>query len=116
MYTHQNAWIRPGHYLLTAPQFNALHHVRSHLKLAHVNDTANALARVHVVEGLVNAAERLAVGDELVNLQLAGHVVVDQVGKLSAALDTAESAALPHTAGDELECCEGVSICTENSH
>lgn len=76
------------------------------LKLAHVDDGADAVARVHVVEGLVDAGEGLAVGDELVNLELAGHVVVDEVGELRAALDTTESAALPHTAGDELECCE----------
>lgn len=103
MYTHQSAWIRPGHYLLTASQLKALHRAKLHLKLAHIDDATNALARVHVVEGLVDAAERLAVGDKLVDLQLAGHVIVDQVGKLSAALDTAESAALPYTAGDELE-------------
>ncbi len=89
--------------------------MKLHLKLAHVNNAANALAGVHVVEGLVDTAEGLAVGDELVDLQLAGHVVVDQVGQLSAALDAAESAALPHAAGDELECCEEVSICTESS-
>ena len=94
---------------------SCFHEFELHLKLAHVNNAANALARVHVVEGLVDAAERLEVGDELVNLQLAGHVVVDQVGKLSAALDAAEGAALPHAAGDELECCEEVSICTESS-
>lgn len=74
------------------------------LKLAHVNDAADALARVHVVEGLVDAAERLAVGNELIDLELAGHVVVDKVGKLGAALDTTESAALPDTASNELEC------------
>jgi hypothetical protein len=82
-----------------------MHITRLLLKLAHVNNAANAVARVHVVEGLVDAAERLAVGDELVDLQLAGHVVVDEVGELRAALDAAESAALPHAAGDELECC-----------
>ena len=75
-----------------------------HSKLAHVDNAANAVARVHVVEGLVDAAEGLAVGDELVDLQLAGHVVVDKVGKLGAALDTTESAALPDTASNELEC------------
>jgi hypothetical protein len=75
------------------------------LKLAHVNNAADAVARVHVVESLVDAGERLAVGDELVDLQLAGHVVVDKIGELRAALDAAESAALPYTAGDELKCC-----------
>jgi hypothetical protein len=47
------------------------------------------------------------VGDELVNLEVAIHVVGDKAGKLSAALDTAESATLPDTAGDELECYVG---------
>jgi hypothetical protein len=79
---------------------------RTLLELAHINNAADAVARVHVVESLVDAAERLAVGDELVDLQLAGHIVVDEVRELRAALDAAESAALPYAAGDELECCE----------
>lgn len=43
--------------------------------------------------------------DELVHLQLAAEVVVHQAGELGAALDATEGAALPYTAGDELECC-----------
>jgi len=50
------------------------------------------------------------VRDELVDLELAGHVIVDQVGKLSTALDTTKGAAFPYTAGDELECCIIVSM------
>lgn len=46
-------------------------------------------------------------GDELVDLEVALHVVGDKTGKLGAALDTAESATLPDTAGDELECYAG---------
>lgn len=42
--------------------------------------------------------------DEFVDLELAGEVVVDEVGELRAALDATESAALPDAAGDELEC------------
>lgn len=42
--------------------------------------------------------------DELVDLQLALHVVVNQIRELSAAFDAAEGAAFPDTAGDELEC------------
>lgn len=42
--------------------------------------------------------------DELINLELPIHVVLDEVGQLRAALDTAESAAFPYAAGDELEC------------
>lgn len=80
--------------------------------LAHVDDAANAVACLHVAEGLVDACQRLAVSDELVDLELAIEVVLDEVGKLSAALDTAESATLPYTAGDELECClQIVNIC-----
>lgn len=59
------------------------------------------------MESAVDAAEGLAVGDELVDLERAVHVVVDEVGELGAALDAAEGAALPHAASDELECCEG---------
>lgn len=43
--------------------------------------------------------------DELVDLELAVLVVLDEVGQLGATLDAAEGAALPHTTGDELECC-----------
>ena len=60
---------------------------------------------MHIVESLVDLAERLSVGDELVDLELAAHVVVDKAAHLAAALDTTESAPLPYTSGDELECC-----------
>lgn len=41
--------------------------------------------------------------NELVDLELAGHIVVDQVRQLRATFDAAERAAFPHAAGDELE-------------
>lgn len=44
-------------------------------------------------------------GDELVDLEVALHVVGDKAGELSTALDTAEGASLPYTSGDELESC-----------
>ena len=71
--------------------------------LVHVDDAADAVTSLHVLEGGVDLVERLSVGDELIDLELAGHVVVDEVGELSAALDTTESTSLPDTAGDELE-------------
>jgi len=37
--------------------------------LAHVHDASNAVACVHVVEGVVDLGEWLAVGDEFVDLQ-----------------------------------------------
>lgn len=42
--------------------------------------------------------------DELIDLEVAGLVICDETGKLSSALDATESAALPHTTGNELEC------------
>jgi hypothetical protein len=45
----------------------------------------------------------LSVGDELVDLELAVHVVVNEVGKLGATLNTTEGTSLPDTASDELE-------------
>ena len=71
--------------------------------LAHVDDAADAVTSLHVLEGGVDLVERLSVGDELVDLELAVHVVVDEVRELSAALDTTESTSLPDTTGNELE-------------
>lgn len=59
---------------------------------------------MHIVESIVDAAQVLAMSDELVDLELAAHVVVDQTTHLAAALDTTESTSLPDTSGDELEC------------
>lgn len=47
--------------------------------------------------------------DELVHLELALQVVVDEAGELRPALDAAERRALPDAARNELERCEGVS-------
>ena len=44
----------------------------------HVHHTADTVAGLHVLERLVDLGERLAVRDELVDLQTAAHVVVDQ--------------------------------------
>ena len=74
------------------------------LILLHVQHGADAVALLHDLEGLVDLGERLAVRDELVDLEAALEVVLDQVGQLAAALDAAEGAALPDAARDELEC------------
>jgi hypothetical protein len=47
--------------------------------------------------------------DEFVDFQLAIQVVVYQIRQLSSALDAAKSAALPHSAGNQLKCCMSVS-------
>jgi len=72
--------------------------------LPHVHHAPNAITGLHVPESLVDSVQRLAVGDELVNLELAIQVVLDETGKLGSALNTTESAALPHTTCNKLEC------------
>lgn len=75
------------------------------LRLPHVDNATDAIASLHVTECLVDLVQWLSVGDEFVDLQLAGHVVVNEVRELSAALDTTEGTTLPYTASNELECC-----------
>ena len=76
------------------------------LRFPHVHHTPNTVARLHILKRSIDLRQRLPVRDELVDLQLARHVIAHQVRQLATAFDTAESAALPLTAGDELECCE----------
>lgn len=78
------------------------------LNLTHIDNASNAVTSMHVMERLIDAAKVLSVGDELINLELAVHVVVDQAAHLAAALDTTEGTALPHASGNELECCSNI--------
>lgn len=101
--SNQSRYFRPNQ-ALSAPSII----VKSFLLLftrllAHVDDAADAVTSLHVSEGGVDLVERLSVGDEFIDLQLAGHVVVNEVGKLGAALDTTESASLPDTTSNKLE-------------
>lgn len=77
--------------------------VLSDSDLPHVDDATDAVTRFHVLEGLIDLGQGLAVSNELVDLELAVEVVLDEAGKLAAALDAAERTSLPHTAGDQLE-------------
>ena len=64
------------------------------LYLPHVNNATDTVALLHGLESLIDAIEVLSVSDELINLQLAVHVIIDQVGKLRTALDTSECTSL----------------------
>lgn len=46
-------------------------------------------------------------GDELIDLEVAVHVIRNEAGQLRAALDTAKRTAFPHTAGNQLEGASG---------
>jgi hypothetical protein len=64
------------------------------LYLPHVNNATDTVTLLHGLESLIDAIEVLSVSDELINLQLALHVIIDQVGKLRTALDTSECTSL----------------------
>jgi len=81
------------------------------LRLSHVHNTTNAVTSLHIAEGLVDLVERLPVRDELVNIELAVHVVLYKIGQLRAAFDTAKSTTLPNAASDELECYATYQYC-----
>lgn len=58
---------------------------------------------MHIVKGLVNTINVVVMCDELINLDLASKVVLNNTRKLGSALDTAKGTALPDTASNELE-------------
>src|SRR3954465_13747667 len=67
------------------------------------DDTADRLAIVHEIEALVYAIERQHVGDQVVDVDLALHVPVDDLRHIGAPPRAAERRALPRPPGDELE-------------
>lgn len=58
-----------------------------------------------MLESCVDGCECLAMGDVLINLHVAGNIVVHQAGKLRATFDATKSTTLPHTPGHKLKCC-----------
>src|ERR1700761_6513548 len=67
------------------------------------DDGADALACVHEVEALVDLLQAHDVGDHRVDLDFAGHIHVDDLRHVGAALGAAERGAAPVAPGDELE-------------
>jgi hypothetical protein len=104
---------------------------QTHLLLSHINYATNAIPLLHGVKSRIDLWKRLPVSDELIDLELALHVIVHQVWELGAALDSAKSTSLrkqvvrkvsghkkkrtylPNTACNELECCS--MLATETS-
>src|SRR5688572_1235777 len=64
---------------------------------------ADALARMHQVETLVDFFQRQDVGDHRIDLDLAVHVPVDDLGHVGPPARAAEGRALPDAPRDELE-------------
>lgn len=47
-------------------------------------------------------------GDELIDLELAVKVILDEARQLATTLDTSKSTSLPYTTRNELECCKAM--------
>src|SRR6185369_3071466 len=67
------------------------------------DDASNRLAAVEEVERGIDLAERQPARHELVELDSAGEIAVDEPRQLRASLRTAERRAAPRAAGDEEE-------------
>jgi hypothetical protein len=81
------------------PQFSVIFpttkiSVERHPLLPHVNDTTNTISLLHCLKSRIDLWKRLTVSDKLIDLELALHVIVNQVGELSAALNSAKSTPL----------------------
>jgi hypothetical protein len=62
---------------------------------------------MHQVEGVVDRLKRHGVGDQVIDVDLALHVPVDDFRHVSAAARAAEGGAAPDAAGDQLERARG---------
>src|SRR5579875_571555 len=67
------------------------------------NHGADRLALMHQLEGFVDPLQRQLVRDEVVDVDLAVHVPIDDFGHVAPAFGAAESGAFPGAAGDQLE-------------
>lgn len=65
--------------------------------VVHGNNGTNAVTLLHNVKGLIDLGKGLAVGDELVDLELAREVIIYQTGQLGPALYAAEGTSPPDT-------------------
>src|SRR5438128_4487571 len=67
------------------------------------DDAADGFARMHQIKALVDLVERKSVGDQVVDVDFAFHVPVDDFRHVGAAPRAAEGGSLPDPAGDQLE-------------
>src|SRR6478736_4169682 len=67
------------------------------------DDRADNLAFMHQIERFVDLVQWQRLGDEFVDLEIAGKITVHIAGQLRATLHAAERRAAPDPAGDELE-------------
>ena len=70
----------------------------------HAQHGTNAITRLHVLKCRIDFFQRVAMGDEFVDLEPAPKVIANEIGELGAALDSSKSTAFPYTSCHELEC------------
>src|ERR1700722_5994614 len=66
-------------------------------------DASNRFTRVHEFKGVVDFFQRHRVGDQVVNVDLAVHVPVHDLGNFGAPAYASESRTLPYSSRDQLE-------------
>src|SRR5450830_36425 len=64
---------------------------------------ADRLTALHQVKAFINPFQRQLVGDQVIDIELAFHVPVDNLRHVGATTRTAECRALPDPAGNQLE-------------
>src|SRR5580704_3619753 len=67
------------------------------------DDAADGFARMHQVKSFVDLVERQLMGDQIVDVDFAFHVPVDDFRHVRTAPCAAKGGALPHASGDQLE-------------
>src|SRR5450631_456474 len=67
------------------------------------NHATYRFPRVHQVESLIDVGKFQFMRNEIVDVDLAVHVPIDDFRHVAPALGAAERGAFPHAAGDELE-------------
>src|SRR5262249_49905898 len=85
-----------------APWYNLVSH-RAYNTCSVGDDCSNRFTLVHQVESFINPIERQHVRDQIVDIDLAVHVPVDDLGHIGAAPRATESGSLPDPAGHQLE-------------
>ena len=71
------------------------------------HDAADRLTFMHQVESIVDLIQRHHMGDQIIDIDLAVHVPVDDFWHIRATLGAAEGRALPCPAGHQLEWARG---------
>lgn len=74
------------------------------LCLSHVYHATNTITLLHDIERLVNILQSLSVSDKLIDLELALHVVINQIWELSSTFNATKSRSTPNTSSDKLKC------------